>query len=236
MCLLRVHPEGSLGIEFDGRIVATTTLVCYEDQLAWLGMVLTHPAYRRRGFARRLVEHALGIAMEKKKIRTVKLDATEQGRPLYESLGFRVEQTIERWSGSSVISNGAAARHGTPDFELDREAFGANRRRLLGILSVDSLPVVNENGFALWRPGRCKSYVGPCVARSPEAAKSLIESCLRTRLGAWYWDLFPSNIQAADIAEELGFEKERTLARMTAGVDLRGCESMIYAGGGFELG
>ncbi|HCC57895.1 MAG TPA: hypothetical protein DEQ47_11665, partial [Solibacterales bacterium] len=35
--LLDLHPEGCLGIECAGRVVATTTLICYEDQLAWLG-------------------------------------------------------------------------------------------------------------------------------------------------------------------------------------------------------
>jgi GNAT superfamily N-acetyltransferase len=83
MLLLRLNPEGCLGIECNGHIVATTTLVCYEDRLAWLGMVLTQPEFRNRGFARSLVARALELAEAGKKIRTVKLDATDEGRPIY---------------------------------------------------------------------------------------------------------------------------------------------------------
>jgi hypothetical protein len=42
-----LDPEGCLGIEVDDRIVATTTLLCYGRRLAWIGMVLTMPDYRR---------------------------------------------------------------------------------------------------------------------------------------------------------------------------------------------
>src|ERR1700686_5077863 len=82
MALLMNSPEGCLGIACDGRVVGTTTLACYETRLAWIGMVLTHPDYQRRGFARMLVSRAVELAHERE-VRTVKLDATPQGRPLY---------------------------------------------------------------------------------------------------------------------------------------------------------
>jgi len=237
MLLLRLHPDGCLGIECDGNVVATATLICHGDRLAWLGMVLTNPAYRNRGFAHRLVESALRIA-EAKKIRSVKLDATDQGRSLYESLGFRKERIIERWSRTGVIPPSLNPRNpvGTPDFELDREAFGADRTQVLELLAADGLPFVAEDGFAMLRPGARASYIGPCVARSPESAQSLIETCLSAGGHEWYWDLFPSNHHAMKIAEDLNFKTERALVRMVRGADMRGSESMIYAGGGFELG
>ena len=60
--LLAVAPEGCFGIEADGRLVSTTTLVAYEQRLAWIGMVLTLPSHRGRGHARRLLEYALNRA------------------------------------------------------------------------------------------------------------------------------------------------------------------------------
>ena len=64
------------GAEIDGRLVATATLICYERTLAWIGMVLTHPEFRRRGLARGLVTRILERA-EQLGVRTLKLDASD---------------------------------------------------------------------------------------------------------------------------------------------------------------
>jgi ribosomal protein S18 acetylase RimI-like enzyme len=105
--LLALSPEGCLAIEVDGHLAATTTLLCYGSRLAWMGMVLTKTEYQRRGFASRLLAHALDIA-DTMGIATIKLDATDQGQPLYESLGFRSEQEIERWSRPGLRRNRGA--------------------------------------------------------------------------------------------------------------------------------
>ena len=86
--LLELSPEGCLGIEVDGQLVATTTLFCYGRRLAWIGMVLTRSDYRRRGLARKLLASCLERA-DQMGIETTKLDATDQGQPLYEKFGFR---------------------------------------------------------------------------------------------------------------------------------------------------
>src|SRR5262249_1736529 len=92
-----LEPEGCFGVEVDGGIVATTTVTCYGRSLAWIGMVVTRPDYRRMGFARRLMTHALDYC-ERRGIDWIKLDATDFGRPLYAALGFRDECILERWA------------------------------------------------------------------------------------------------------------------------------------------
>jgi len=57
--LLELAPQTCFGIEQDRRLVSTATLVCYGRRLAWIGMVLTHPEYRGRGFAHALEIHAV---------------------------------------------------------------------------------------------------------------------------------------------------------------------------------
>jgi GNAT superfamily N-acetyltransferase len=94
--LVTLEPEACLGIDADGRLVATTTLLGHDQTLAWLGMVVTDPAYRKRGFATALVEAALALA-DGREIGAVRLDASDQGRPLYLALGFEAEQPVERW-------------------------------------------------------------------------------------------------------------------------------------------
>lgn len=49
--------------------------------------VFVEPAYRRRGLARALVELSIAEA-RRRNIRIVSLHASDEGRPLYETLGF----------------------------------------------------------------------------------------------------------------------------------------------------
>src|SRR5947209_18420043 len=81
--LLALSPHGCFCIEGAGRGVATATLVAYEGDCAWIGMVLTHPNWLGRGFARRRVGDTLDFAPSLG-IETIKLDATVHGHALYE--------------------------------------------------------------------------------------------------------------------------------------------------------
>ena len=55
---------------------------------AYLLNVYVEPEYRRRGLARELISYCLAEA-RRRNIRVVSLHASSEGRPLYESLGFR---------------------------------------------------------------------------------------------------------------------------------------------------
>ncbi len=237
LLLIQLHPEGCLGIERDGRIVAATTLIIHGHRLGWIGMVLTHPDYRGQGFATLLVTSALDIASAVG-VGTLKLDATDQGEPIYQKLGFRREQLIERWAGQGTTAHRSPAldSSGKLELELDREAFGTDRSQLLQHLSSRSLPVATADGFAFWRLGANASYLGPCVARSPESAKLLIGEALGENEGEWFWDLLPANPAAVELAGHFGFRPARKLVRMVKGNDMRGNDSMLYAAAGFEIG
>src|ERR1041384_2137139 len=57
--MLTLSPEGCFCVECDGAVVTTTTAICYDRELAWVGMVLTAHQFRRRGFAKLLIDRAL---------------------------------------------------------------------------------------------------------------------------------------------------------------------------------
>jgi GNAT superfamily N-acetyltransferase len=237
--LLELSPKGCLAIEVAGEVVATATIVAYECRLAWIGMVLTRKTYRGRGFAKRLLNEVLRFA-DILNIENVKLDATDLGKPLYEKLGFRSEQVVERWECEKV----AVAAVAVPPtsfpaavFSYDQFAFGANRSTLLQSLAKSRPPVLLDNSYAMTREGRVSEYLGPSVAKSAEAARRVITSVLASHAGrSCYWDLLPANTMAVQLAREFDFAPKRHLTRMVRGQDLRGNEQQTYALAGFEFG
>ena len=238
--LIDLSVDGCLGIEVDGELVSTTTLLCYGQRLAWIGMVLTRIGYRGRGFARRLLMQALKLADERH-IESVKLDATDQGQPLYEKFGFRREQSVERWwwSGAGVVvREGVVNQTFKDDWRaVDLRAFGADRSELLAHLARKNLPLTLRSSYLFSRPGRMSSYLGPCVSGAPETARALMERALETHVeGGWSMDLLCENAQAVALARTLGFTPKRHLTRMVRGKTHRGHEESIYAIAGFELG
>jgi GNAT superfamily N-acetyltransferase len=233
--LLALEPEGCFGIESDGQLVATNTLLCYGQDLAWLGMVLTHPQYRRRGYAQRLLGAALDLA-EGRGIRSVKLDATELGRCLYLKFGFEDEQPIERWMREPGPLNavGSALAIGVPDARLDCAAFGIDRLRFLAMLGEAACL---DDAFVMQRSGSLARYLGPCVARTASSAEYAIRATIASHAEeTWFWDLLPKQAQAVRIAHSLGFKPVRHLMRMRRGVPVSGEDGLVYATGGFEAG
>ncbi len=236
--LIDLFPEDCFGIESGGELVATTTGISFGQQLAWIGMVLTRPDYQRRGLARKLVAHALSHA-QAKGIKTVKLDATEQGQKLYESLGFHPEQEISRFSRHSAVGslmNHANYSNQAQVLSLDQQACGVNRTNLLQRLASLGTCFLTENGYLFCRPGARAFYLGPCAARSTESARALVAAGLSMGDGLCFWDILSSNTAALALAQELGFRLERRLMRMSQGAQLAGVPVLNFGIAGFELG
>lgn len=254
--MIELEPSGCFAARDEDRLVGTVTTTTYGRDLAWIGMMIVHPEFRRRGLGAGMMRvaldhlHGLGIA-------TVKLDATPAGRPLYESLGFATETEMERWQGiahagggsegrpfASAFDSGDAARRGA--MALDRSAYGVDRSRLLERLIAEGLgqPLVSAasagtvEGLALARRGRTASYLGPIVATNATAAEWLLdgllarcagdEVCLDLHRGGW---LEPGTLAAR------GLTKRRGLSRMRHGAPGEaGTSRSICASAGPEFG
>jgi GNAT superfamily N-acetyltransferase len=230
--LLALEPDACFCIEESSKVVASTTLVTYERDCAWVGMVLTHPNWRGRGHARHLVGHTLAVARARG-IPRVKLDATAQGQHLYESFGFTVEQLVERWERPGIPSFVESSQRYSQT--LDKAAYGYCRKRLLS--SLGGVTGSDDSSYVLTRSGAVRSYLGPCVAEDPHAANRLIAPIVEAiPASGWFWDLLPKNYDAVELASSLGFKPVRNLVRMSLGSYLRGQEQKIYALAGFEFG
>jgi len=67
---------------------------CFGIRTAHVNAVYVRPSYRRRGIGKRLVELAVSWARERGCAR-VRLRASDEGRPLYEQLGFAPGREME---------------------------------------------------------------------------------------------------------------------------------------------
>jgi GNAT superfamily N-acetyltransferase len=237
--LIDLAPESCLAIEVDGELATTTTLLCYGKRLAWMGMVLTRIKFRGQGLATHVLSEALKLA-DRMNIETVKLDATDQGQPLYEKLGFRSEQPVERWvragTGSAIEFDAQSKLLSAEQLSADQEAFGADRAPFLQKLARRNLPMVVGNSYLLARSGSRTSYLGPCISADADIARSLIHRSAQSTAAAISWDLLKQNPNAEAIAKDLGFTPQRYLTRMVRGKGLRGRQQSVYALGGFEFG
>lgn len=99
------HAEGTadvfLAIE-DERVIGCAVVSILDDyrrfvfdmKTAWVNAVFVHPAYRRRGIARRLMQMTIEWARARH-CRRVRLRASDEGRELYASLGFGAGREME---------------------------------------------------------------------------------------------------------------------------------------------
>lgn len=119
------EPEGCFLGEWDGTPAGVVTTIRYGNELAWIGMMLVHPDYRRRGVASALMDGAIDY-LRSKNAACIKLDATPEGAQVYEQLSFRPELELFRCEGD-LKSNGDSVE--TDDlalpFDFDCKAFGA---------------------------------------------------------------------------------------------------------------
>jgi GNAT superfamily N-acetyltransferase len=246
--LLMLEPNGCFGAIKDGRLVGTTTTTTYDNDLAWIGMVLVDPEYRRLGIATRLMRTVLDYL--KGRVETVKLDATPQGRPVYERLGFEVESLIERWSGMSksatVIDETAKDVLALPAlFELDCRAFNADRSKLIRALIEDeSFPTVlakagdgTLSGYALARTGSNADYVGPIVSTNSKQVDELVDRVLSRLSGRRVYIDFNTECRTSPtLLAARGFVKERDLIRMSSGKVGKRTSPFVVAIAGPEVG
>jgi GNAT superfamily N-acetyltransferase len=98
--LLVENPQNvCLIAEIGHEIIGTATATNYSGEVAWIGMVLVEKTFRGRGVGKMLVSNVLNRLNS---FKSVKLDATPTGQPLYEKLGFNNEYLIHRMTTLSL--------------------------------------------------------------------------------------------------------------------------------------
>jgi GNAT superfamily N-acetyltransferase len=226
---LSANPEGCFAAEYEGRLIGTSTTIVYAERLAWIGMVLVDRQHRGQGIGTALLEHAIRY-LDSRNIPCIKLDATPQGKPLYEKLGFTGEYAVERWMLKRQPSE-KSARTSFVQIQdvlhLDKEIFGTDRGELLRSAAEDAPEfalIANQgsgiNGYAFGRRGSLADHLGPWMACNEEAAARLLDQFLsRSNRELVFVDCLRQNPWAISLVKNRGFEFSRLLTRMFRGAN-----------------
>ena len=228
--LLINYPESvNLVAVLDDHIVGTITAINYANTVAWIGMMLVDRDYRGRGISKLLLLDAID---KLKKCKSIKLDATPAGRPVYLKLGFIDEYTLYRMTNPSVskislsddlLETKQAGPEDIPEIAaFDKKVFGADRTELIRRL-FETCPelawIIKENnrvaGFCLGRRGQNFTQIGPVYASSAKGAKALIRSAINQITGqAVVVDIPAERSETERWLEACGFISQRPFERM----------------------
>jgi len=226
---LSASPERCFVAEYRGDIIGTSATIIYEGRFAWIGMVIVDKQYRGQGIGTALLERAISF-LDSQRVPTMKLDATPQGKPLYEKFGFISEYEIERWMLNRTAKENAL-KNGPTSIEdvllIDREVFGADRSGLLRSLAQEAphLTLVDQQdgkitGYSFGRLGSRADHMGPWVAHNEDVAERLLNLfLLRSSRELIFVDCLRLNPWAVPLVKARGFELSRPLIRMFRGTN-----------------
>jgi ribosomal protein S18 acetylase RimI-like enzyme len=214
--------------EHNNMVIGTATALNHSNEVAWIGMVLVDREFRGQGAGKMLLSSLIEMLPG---IRSIKLDATSAGQPLYEKLGFRNEHVIYRMTNNCLkkTKNDTTNESVNIDQEslaevlkLDKELFGADRSYLLKSLyktypGKAFLTRKNDRleGYIFGRDGIRLNYLGPLFAFSDCSARALLEKASESLMDEPVaLDVLEDKAHFTGMLESAGFVKQRHFNRM----------------------
>jgi GNAT superfamily N-acetyltransferase len=245
---LDLQPDGCFVAELDGA-PAGTVATCVFGPVAWVALVLVDAELRGRGIGTALMRRALDY-LETEEVRSVRLDATPLGRPVYEKLGFVAQFTLHRFEGilppgDAVPGIVAVSSDGYEELlRLDRRITGTDRGRLLRRLFAEQPEAVRGawrdddlEGYLTVRQGANAVQIGPCLATNAEAGRLLLSDAQRCYAGhRVFIDVPVDNRAAAAAVGDMGLTVQRPFLRMSRGELIVEQVEQLWTSGGPEKG
>jgi len=202
----------------DDRIIAIGTTMLHNDS-AWLACVIVHPDFRNKGIGNKITQYLVD-KLDKQKYKTVYLDATDLGYPVYLKIGFEVEAEYSHLRRNTPFTSlpvsGKIVPYSTEYqnsiYQLDQEISGEDRSAILSDFISDAyifLDNSNIQGFYIPDWGD-----GPIIARNDIAGIELINFRIQhTNIAV----LPSANLSAIRKYEQQGFQFYKFSRRMVLG-------------------
>ncbi|MED4018763.1 GNAT family N-acetyltransferase [Sutcliffiella cohnii] len=207
----------------EGKIVSSAALIPYDSSLASIGMVIVNKEFRGFGLGKETTKKC--IESVSKDI-TIMLIATEDGKPLYEKMGFHTVDSVHKYICDNYIPISKPLNNSAVIFEelsevdmneilkLDENAFGDSRSRFLinRIKQSEKCLVVKDNngtivGYGLSILGPVNLILGPIVAPDFQTASLLIDKLCSKHQGKLRIDVPSCNEEFMSLIEKSGFVK-----------------------------
>lgn len=229
--------------ERDGELVAMGSGIVYRPSLGFIGNMVVAESHRRRGLGSAILSTILD-RLSAAGCTRFELNATEQGRPLYERHGFTSRGTslpagIAR-RALRRLGDGTPARPMSTD-DLDRivdydpPRFGGDRSALLRLLATAGL----ARGFVVERGGALAGFaflqheerrLGPMLADTPGDAAGLVAAMFEAEpdLEDVRLNLPPDNGAGAEWLKRARVATAAWDGRMARGPDVPRRDDTIY--------
>ncbi|MCU5461897.1 MULTISPECIES: GNAT family N-acetyltransferase [Bacillus cereus group] len=207
------------------NLIASAAIILYGEKLASIGMVIVHPDYKGRGIGKAITN----LCIKSVSVQTpIMLIATDEGKPLYEKLGFRVVSYVSKYICNSYNVNDYCV--GNEDYmmnyeecdleeiiKLDECAFGTNREEFLTkrMMQSEQCIVVKDKeqnvlGYGLSIQTPENKIIGPVVARDDAMAMRIVHYLARGHHGKLRMDVPEGKKDFVKELEITGFQKVNT--------------------------
>lgn len=236
------HARCLVAVDGGGAVAGVGSGIVY-GPLGFVGNMIVAPAHRRRGVGAAILD-AVAQFLEVEGCVRLELNATSEGRPLYERHGFRSLGT----SATTRIPRGTrltprtevTVRPATPDdlnavAAYNRPRFGGDRRVVLELLirAPRTTTVIAEAGNRIVGYGCVRiaeSRIGPMLAEAPEVAAALLLEGFALMPGApeIRLNLPPNNQPGAAWLEGMGVRAEPWDGRMGRGPAIPRRDETVY--------
>jgi GNAT superfamily N-acetyltransferase len=209
------HP---IKISENDEVVAIGTSIMHADT-AWLACVVVHPGHRKKGLGNAITKELIAN-IDQSKYKTIYLDATEYGYPVYAKLGFEVETTYTHMRATGGVISPSSSDFIIPFedkyleqiYEVDALVSGEDRSGVISDFIKSSLLYVADSkvqGFYI--PGWGD---GPIIAILQNAGAALIKRRAEDETSA----VLPTgHTFAINYLQEINFQSIKTSRRMFLG-------------------
>ena len=230
-----------------GGVVVASGMATINGPVGWVGSIFVDRTMRSQGYGRAVTD-AVCARLDVAGCTTQVLIASKYGKPLYESMGFRVDTHYQVLEAEPVTTApapppGRTLRPMLPEdldrvYELDHRATGEDRRGLLG--------AINGQAWLLEADGELLGYLGSILPGSGALIAPTIEdaTCLLDQLRyighgrtkTVRAAVPATNLPGIDRLERLGWSPTFQAPRMLRGPDLRWEPALIWSILGFAFG